>query len=253
MSSSINISALSIGYPNKTVIDNINIEAKTNQLIAVIGRNGKGKSTLLKTLSGLIPPIAGAFSINGVDILKISEKERAKMLSIVSTTQAAISNIKVRDFIAFGRFPYTNWLGINKEQDNAEVNKAISLCNVESLINNNYDELSDGEKQKVNIARAIAQNTPIIILDEPTAHLDLINKIEILKLLKDLVVNQQKTIIISTHQIEYALQICNELWLVNNGIKTFTPTDLINSTELKDIFEGDSIAFDKDSLSFKLI
>lgn len=253
MNSLLHISALHIGYNNKVIIPDINIESANNQLIAVIGRNGKGKSTLLKTLSGLTPPISGSFKFNDLDIFKLTEKERAKVLSIVNTTQTSIGNIKVFDYIAFGRFPYTNWLGINKNSDNTAIDNAIRLCKIKELSERNYDELSDGEKQKVNIARAIAQNTPLIILDEPTAHLDLINKVEILKLLKDLVVNQQKTIIISTHQIEYALQICNELWLVNNTIKAYTPEKLIESTELKQMFDENLIAFDKNNLSFKLI
>lgn len=253
MSSTLHISALHIGYNNKVVIPNINIDSANNQLIAVIGRNGKGKSTLLKTLSGLISPISGNFKFNNLDIFKLTEKERAKVLSIVNTKQTSIGNIKVIDYVAFGRFPYTNWLGVNKESDNTAIDEAIRLCKINELSQRNYDELSDGEKQKVNIARAIAQNTPLIILDEPTAHLDLINKAEIMKLLKDLVVNQQKTIIISTHQIEYALQICNELWLVNNTIKAYTPKNLIESTELKELFDDKLIAFDKNSLSFKLI
>jgi iron complex transport system ATP-binding protein len=253
LSGQLKIASLNIGYNNKAVITGINIESKTNQLIAVIGRNGKGKSTLLKTLSGVLPPITGSFYFNTIDILKLTDKERSKILSIVSSKQLNIGNVTVKDFIAFGRFPYTNWLGINKDHDNSFIQKAIDLCQLNSLVNRIYDELSDGEKQKVNIARAIAQNTPIIILDEPTAHLDLINKIEVLKLLQSLVTNEDKTIIISTHQIEYALQICSELWLVNNNIEAFQTKDVIANDKLKELFDENLIQFDKASLTFKLI
>lgn len=247
------ISSLSIGYNNKPIIKEIDITTNTNKLIGVIGRNGRGKSTLLKTLSGLLPPVSGKFIFNDIDIFNIPEKERAKIISIVSTKQTYIGNISVKEYIAFGRFPYTNWFGIYKEQDNIEINKAIELCNVNELVNRNYDELSDGEKQKVNIARAIAQNTPIIILDEPTAHLDLINKVEILKLLKTLVTSQNKSIIISTHQVEYALQICDEIWLVNKTIEPLSPKRIVEDDKLKDLFDSELISFDKINLSFKLI
>ena len=253
MNSIINISSLSVGYENKPILEDINLTSKTNKMIAVFGRNGQGKSTLLKTISGLLPSINGQFHYNEIDILKSSEKERAKLLSIVSTSQMDIGGVTVKDFIAFGRFPYTNWLGINQEKDNQEIDSAITLCNLEVLADRNYNEISDGEKQKVNIARAIAQSTPLIILDEPTVHLDLINKVEVFKLLKRLVINHSKTIIISTHQIEYALQICDEIWLINNNkIETFTPYEIINSNKLTEMFNNDIIDFDKVSQSFKI-
>ncbi|MGB0882423.1 MAG: ABC transporter ATP-binding protein, partial [Vicingaceae bacterium] len=214
MKKQINISNLTVGHNKTPLLENINLSSTSVKMIGLFGRNGQGKSTLLKTISGLLPPLNGTFYFDGTDILKLSEKERAKLLSIVSTTQNNVGNITVKDFIAFGRFPYTNWLGINTNEDNIEIDKAIKLCKLDSFVHRNYDELSDGEKQKVNIARAIAQDTPLIILDEPTVHLDLINKVEVLKLLKELSENYNKTIIISTHQIEYALQICDEIWLI---------------------------------------
>lgn len=253
MNKVINISSLTIGYDNKTILEDINLVSGNNKMIGIFGRNGQGKSTLLKTISGLLPPIQGSFIYDEIDVLSFSEKERAKLLSIVSTTQTSIGGIIVKDFIAFGRFPYTNWLGINKDKDYQEINKAIELCKLEPLANRNYDELSDGEKQKVNIARTIAQNTPLIILDEPTVHLDLINKVEVFKLLKELVQNHNKTIIISTHQIEYALQVCDEIWLINNNkIEALSPTQIIKNNKLTELFDEDIISFDKASQSFKL-
>ena len=252
MKSEINISSLSIGYNNKSLLENINITSSTNKMIGVLGRNGQGKSTLLKTLSGNLLPITGQFSINGKNVFSLSEKEKAKLISIVSTSQINIGGITVKDFIAFGRFPYTNWLGIHKTEDFKEIDNAIQLCQLEELSERNYDELSDGEKQKVNIARAISQNTPIIILDEPTVHLDLINKVEVFKLLKQLAETQNKTIIISTHQIEYALQICDEIWLINKHIEALSPKQLIDNDKLTTLFNDKNIAFDKTSNSFKL-
>ena len=253
MNNAINISALTVGYHNKPVLENLNLLGEKNKLIGVFGRNGQGKSTLLKTISGLLPPISGQFTFDGIDVLNISEKERARLLSIVSTTQSGIGAITVKDFVAFGRFPYTNWLGINKAKDYQEIEKAIALCKLKDFTNRNYDELSDGEKQKVNIARAIAQNTPLIILDEPTVHLDLINKVEVFKLLKDLVDNHNKTVIISTHQIEYALQICDEVWLINHGVvESLPPKAILEKDKLTELFDDELISFDKTSQSFRL-
>lgn len=253
MSKKINISNLTVGYDKKPLLKNINLAGDTGKMIGLFGRNGQGKSTLLKTISGLLSPIAGSFSFEDIDILNLSEKERAKVLSIVSTSQSSIGGITVRDFIAFGRFPYTNWLGINTSKDFQEIDNAIALCKLEEFAYRNYDELSDGEKQKVNIARAIAQNTPLIILDEPTVHLDLINKVEVFKLLKELSTNHNKTIIISTHQIEYALQICDEIWLIhNNEIQAYSPSELINTNKLSQLFDETIISFDKNTQSFRL-
>lgn len=253
MKKTINIKSLTVGYANNSILKDISLASDKHQMIGVFGRNGQGKSTLLKTISGLLLPISGQFNFDEIDVFNISEKERAKLLSIVSTTQTSIGAIKVRDFVAFGRFPYTNWLGINKDKDYQEIDKAIELCKLQSFANRNYDELSDGEKQKVNIARAIAQNTPLIILDEPTVHLDLINKVEVFKLLKELVNNQNKTIIISTHQMEYALQICDEIWLINNNkIEQLTPAEIIEKEKLSELFDDEVILFDKASQSFRL-
>lgn len=253
MNTQINISDLTVGYDKNPLLKDINLASNSGNMIGLFGRNGQGKSTLLKTISGLLPPISGGFNFEGIDILALSEKERAKVLSIVSTTQQNIGGITVKDFIAFGRFPYTNWLGINTNKDFQEIDNAIALCKLENLAHRNYDELSDGEKQKVNIARAIAQDTPLIILDEPTVHLDLINKVEVFKLLKELSTNYNKTIIISTHQIEYALQICDEIWLINNKeIEAFSPESLINANKLSQLFDEDIISFDKNTQSFRL-
>jgi iron complex transport system ATP-binding protein len=235
------------------MLKNINLTSNEGKMIGIFGRNGQGKSTLLKTISGLLPAISGQFHFNGINVLTLSEKERAKLLSIVSTAQSGIGAITVKDFVAFGRFPYTNWLGINKAKDYREINNALELCKLQHFSNRNYDELSDGEKQKVNIARAIAQNTPLILLDEPTVHLDLINKVEVFKLLKALVKTHNKTVIIATHQMEYALQICDEIWLINDQkVENLSPTEIIEKEKFRTLFKDDLISFDKASQSFKL-
>ena len=254
MSEQINISNLTVGYNNNALLSDINITTKPNHLIAIIGRNGTGKSTLLKTLAAILPPISGNFKLAENDVLSLSEINRAKLLSLVTTNPKSVNNITVKDFVSFGRYPYTNWLGISKNDDDTIINEAIALCKIAELSNRDYQTLSDGEKQRVNIARAITQNTHLIILDEPTAHLDLVNKIEVFKLLKTLTEKHNKTIIFSSHQIEYALQVCDEIWLIDKQkVNNYTPTQLIETNLLNEIINSKDITFDKESKSFKLL
>ena len=253
MNQKINILNLTVGYSNKPLLDKVNITSNANQLIAIIGRNGTGKSTLLKTLAGMLSPISGKFYLDDEDVLSLSETKRSKLLSLVTTKPSEVNNITVKDFISFGRYPYTNWLGISKSDDDIVINEAIELCNIIELKDRDYQTLSDGEKQRVNIARAIAQNTPLIILDEPTAHLDLVNKIEVFKLLKILTQKHNKTIIFSSHQIEYALQVCDEIWLINDKeVNNYSPTQLIETNLLNKIINSKDIVFDKETKAFKL-
>ncbi len=253
MSKQLHISELTIGYNNHPIIENINISTNTPQLISVIGRNGKGKSTLLKTLAGITPAIKGNFTFNNDTLLNLPENKLAKKVSFVSTQQTNIANIKVGDYVAFGRYPYTNWLGVNADKDNEKIKEAIEFCGINSLAHRNYDELSDGEKQRVNIARAIAQDTELIILDEPTTHLDLVSKIEVLKLLEKLVRQHQKTVVFSTHMIEHALQIAHEIWLVDDEtIESYSPNELIKTKQFKALFCSNHIEFDENNKVFKL-
>lgn len=252
MKKQITIKDLSIGYKDP-LIQNISLSITSGQLIALIGTNGSGKSTLIKTLCGLIPSLAGDFLINDNNILKLKETERAKILSVLTTKPAEVYNITVFDYIAFGRYPFNNWLGMIKSNDIQIINQAINQCNIIHLKNKMYENLSDGEKQRVNIARAITQKTPLIILDEPSAHLDIVNKVELFKLLRHLTKEQNKTIIFSTHHIEYAIQVCDSIWTINNkALNSYTPNQLINNNLLNEMINNDCIIFDKDSKSFKI-
>lgn len=239
-----------MGY-DSPLAEEINITSEGGKLVALIGRNGKGKSTLLKTIAGNLSPLKGSVMYNGISIHKMDIGALSKVISMVSTNELVVRNISAKSYIAFGRYPYTNWLGMNSDLDEAKINEAIELCDVASLIDRSYDQLSDGERQRINIARAIAQDTPIILLDEPTSHLDLIQRLEILKLLKHLVNEKQKLILFSTHNIEHALQLADDVWLVDNEVHAYPPNELAQNANFQRLFSNNNVLFDPVSLTFK--
>lgn len=206
---------LTIGYgATRVVFGDINFTAVAGDMVALLGVNGIGKSTLLRTLCGLQQHISGSVTLGGNNLDNISAQERARLISIVLTERMMIDNILVHEFVALGRMPYTNWLGKLTDTDTEEVRKVIALMKIEKLQYKLFNELSDGEKQKVLIARALCQQTPVIILDEPTAFLDFRSKREILELLAGIASQLGKIIILSTHDVEAVLQYSNRCWIM---------------------------------------
>ncbi|MEA4981743.1 MAG: ABC transporter ATP-binding protein, partial [Paludibacter sp.] len=183
-------SSLSIGYIQRKrpflVQSCLDLSVRAGEMVCLIGPNGSGKSTLLRTLCGLQPAIAGQSFVNGMDIQNISNHERALLISLVLTDRIEVEHATVKAIIAMGRHPYSNWWGNTSEEDDAKVDEAIRLVHLEQKADSLLTELSDGERQRVMIAKAFVQDTPIIILDEPTAHLDLPNRVEIMLLLHKL-------------------------------------------------------------------
>ncbi|MDR1459955.1 MAG: ABC transporter ATP-binding protein [Bacteroidales bacterium] len=238
--------ALSIGYDNYIVQENLNLAAESGGLICLIGTNGSGKSTLLRTLGGLQKPLSGNICINGQMVVSLSNDQRSKMLSLVLTDPIDDENMTVFDLVSLGRFPYTNWIGTLSEKDRQMIATSIAQVNLTSKTNAHLNEISDGEKQRAIIAKALTQDTPLVLLDEPTAHLDLPNRIEIMLLLQKLSVNTRKTFILSTHELDLAMQMADNIWLINaSGIETGIPEDLMLSGKLQQIFGNDSFYFDK--------
>jgi len=206
---------LSIGYGNdKIVFPQISFAAGEGEMIALLGVNGIGKSTLLRTLSGLQKSVIGSISVGDKQLETLTVQERAKLISIVLTERIFVDNISVKEFIALGRMPYTNWLGNLSDEDVSEVEKVIGILKIEKLQHKLFNQISDGEKQKALIARALCQQTPVIILDEPTAFLDFRNKKEILQLLSTISKELKKIVILSTHDIEASLEYCTKCWLM---------------------------------------
>ena len=211
---------LNIGYGNdKIIFPNISFCADEGEMIALLGVNGIGKSTLLRTISGLQKSVSGSISVGEKQLENLPVQERAKLISIVLTEKLFVDNISVQEFIALGRSPYTNWLGKLTKEDLNELEKIISLLKLEKLQDKLFNRISDGEKQKVLIARALCQQTPVIILDEPTAFLDFRNKKEILELLSSVSREMKKIVILSTHDIEASLEHCNKCWLMTEEKK----------------------------------
>lgn len=248
---------LSIGYKKKNdvqvVASSIDIEIKEGELVAVIGVNGAGKSTLLRTLSGIQQIIKGEVVVSTKNLSNTDPSELSKNISLVLTEQLVSKNLSVMELVALGRQPYTNWIGRLTRNDLKKVMHAIKLVDIEEIKDKKSHELSDGQFQKVLIARALAQDTSLIILDEPTTHLDLYHKAYVLKLLQQLSRETNKAIIFASHEINLALQLCDKLLILKDKKALFgKPVDLINSEAFNDLFPNHLIHFDKKSSSFKI-
>lgn len=211
----------------------------------MLGKNGSGKSTLLRTLSNVQPKLKGTVYLHEKELSSYSEKELASELSLVLTDRLPESQLTVFELVALGRQPYTNWLDNLTEQDTQKIQWAIEQTEIQDLTSHFYHELSDGQLQRVLIARALAQDTDFIILDEPTAHLDLHHTLTIFALLKKLVNTTHKTILISTHEINLALQIADEfIVLNNNSCSNGSPHKLIDHKIFNSLFSSELISFD---------
>ena len=212
----IRLENISIAYSSKTIIDRASVVFPQGSVTVLIGRNGAGKSTLLRSLTAVETPKSGSVFIDGKDIFSLNYEQRAKLLSFVGTQRIRIANMLCRDVVATGRAPYTNWVGKLNSSDIEIVNNALEAVGMNSFAMRSIDTLSDGESQRIMIARALAQQTPTIMLDEPTAFLDIPTRFEICKLLSNLAHNQGKTIIFSTHDIDAALPIADYIAVLDN-------------------------------------
>ncbi|NQY06021.1 MAG: ABC transporter ATP-binding protein [Flavobacteriaceae bacterium] len=251
------VNELVIGYQSKKrvaeIAHNINFSLKKGELIGLIGSNGIGKSTLIKTLTKSLSKLSGKIQINGKAIESYDANSLAQQLSVVFSKKTISSNLTVEEVIALGRQPYTNWIGSITQQDLNKIEEVLELIQIQDLRSKKCHELSDGQLQKVMLARAFAQDTDLIILDEPTTHLDLYHKVYILKLLKRLAETTQKTILFSTHEINVALSLCDQLIVMKKEGTLFgTPEELTQTSSLNDLFPEDLIYFDLASKTFKV-
>ena len=244
---------LSVGYRRRVVLDNLNLSATEGELVALIGRNGLGKSTLLRTIARLQPALSGNVTVADQPLEQYSRSELAALLSIVSTEPVSVSHFTVKQLVAFGRFPHTNWIGKMTEKDAMIVEEAMQLVGIASLENKNLHEISDGERQRAMIARALAQDTALILLDEPTAFLDMPNRYEIIHLLHRLTRTKKKTILFSTHDLNIAMHQADKLWLMVDGrLHEGAPEDLILNRQFARVFEGTKLHFDDSKGEFNI-
>lgn len=253
MSSLLNIENLSIGYGKKILAQNLHLQLGAAELICLMGPNGAGKSTLLRSISGLQKPLGGSLLLEGQDLAKISARDLAKKISVVLTRRVD-SNLTVYKLVSMGRYPYTNWAGTMAEKDLSLIQAAILQTGMQKLINRPLYQLSDGERQKAMIARALAQDTPIILLDEPSAHLDIPNKLELLSLLRKLSRESGKGILLSIHDLDAALQIADKIWLMDEEGKVLQgiPEDLVLRGQIQKLFASEGLDFDMEMGSFRI-
>lgn len=260
MNTALEISNLKIGYPQKKgeptlVAGPMNLSINHGELICLLGPNGVGKTTLLRTMAGIQDSLGGGISIMKQKLAEVDKKKLAKLLSVVLTERIGSGNLSAYELISLGRIPYTGWFGKLEQEDSEKISWAIENTNVRHLVHKSIHELSDGERQKVMIARALAQDTPVILLDEPTAHLDIPNRIDIIRLLKKLAKETGKAIILSTHELDLALQAADRIWLMTweNITYSGTPEDLVLNDVFGKTFTKEGIEFQKGTGIFKVV
>ena len=258
MKETIRIQNLSIGYVGN---NNVNVVAKnitatifSGELTCLLGANGVGKSTLLRTLSAFQPKLEGEIYIEGKEISEFNDKQLSHVISVVLTEKPDIRNMTVEELVGLGRSPYTGFWGTLTQEDKKVVNHSIHLVGIDKLQDRMIQTLSDGERQKVMIAKALAQETPVIYLDEPTAFLDYPSKVEMMQLLFKLSRETDKTIFLSTHDLELALQIADKLWLMDKqkGVRIGAPEDLSLDGSLGSFFARKGIVFDPEIGLFRV-
>jgi iron complex transport system ATP-binding protein len=245
---------LSIGY-HTPLIKDIHFDIKAGELVAILGRNGAGKTTLLKTLTGFLKPLNGNILIQQQDFKSLSASALAKKISIVNTERIRMNYFSVQDFLELGRFPHTNFIGKLEATDIEVVQQVIEWLKIEPLISKYLNQLSDGELQKVLIGRALVQDTPIILLDEPTTHLDLVNRFQIFKLLQQLCKTTQKAIILSTHEVELALDLADKIILMdeNHQLKVASKATILQNDWIAKTFQQEGVFFDSQTRRFRYL
>ena len=249
---------LSIGYQTKhgikTVATGIDGTIKSGELTCLLGANGVGKSTLLKTLSSFQPKTGGEILLEGRELSEYSDKQLSRLIGVVLTEKPDVRNMTVRELVSLGRSPYTGFWGTYSKDDLQVVDEAIAMVGIEPLKKRMVHTLSDGERQKVMIAKALAQQTPVIYLDEPTAFLDYPSKVEVLQLLCRISREADKVIFLSTHDVELALQMADTIWLMTQGeaVAIGSPKALAEQGALGRFIEREGIVFDPKTMTIKV-
>ena len=250
---------LTIGYksprtPAHVVAEDINISLNEGEMVCLLGPNGAGKSTLIRTLAGMQLPLAGRVAIDGRDIHTMPARERAKRLSVVLTERVSAGLLSAYALVGLGRYPHTNWSGTLSDKDHEVIQTAIRMVGAEALMHRSVSELSDGERQKIMMARALAQEPRMMILDEITAFLDLPRRVEIMRLLRRLARTTGRAILLSTHDLDLALRSADRIWLLPNegALQAGAPEDLVLNGAFEAAFASEGVDFDREHGSFRI-
>ncbi len=248
---------LSVGFKNggivTTLLSQMNLTLEEGTLTALIGRNGAGKSTLLRAVSGSERPLGGKIIVNGKDLSRLPYSEVARMIALVSTERLMVGALTVREMVELGRQPHTGFMGRLDAKDREVVNRALASTRIMYMSEKMMSQLSDGERQKVMIARALAQETPVIILDEPTAFLDVANRIRTMQLLSQLAHEQGKAVLLSSHDISQTLRLADSLWLVTSDsrVECGTPAEILERGAMDKMFApGWHIRFNRQLMDY---
>ena len=242
----LHLHGLSVGYPTRKVLENIELEIEKGEILTLIGPNGAGKSTLLKSISGQLPLLAGSVMMQGQDLAKCDAKERARKMAVVLTEAIRPEYMTCREVCAAGRYPYTGRMGILRKEDEEAVDRAMARMKVEGLAERDFGAISDGQKQRVLVARALAQETPVLLMDEPTSYLDIRYRTELMETLRGLAA-EGKTILMSLHEIDLALEVSDRLLCVKEGGEVFcgTPQEVLTGERIRDLFDMPAGMYEK--------
>ena len=248
----IRLENITVGYGERVLLSDVSLEFAAGTLTALVGRNGTGKSTLLKAITGLGQYASGEVFLGGKPLSTLSTAEMSRTIAFVNTERVRIANLSCRDLVSMGRAPYTNWIGKMLPEDEEIVMRSLSLVGMESYALRTLDRMSDGECQRVMIARALAQQTPVILLDEPTSFLDMPNRYELCSLLADLAHNEGKCILFSTHELDIAISLCDTIALIDTPSLHHLPVDeMVHSGHIERLFSSSKVYFDPVSGSVK--
>lgn len=248
---------LAVGYTSRraacAVLEHVNVTVAHGEFVCPLGPNGIGKSTLLRTLAGMQSPLGGSVHLDGFDLQHLDPMERARRLAVVLTERVAVEALSVRRIVELGRYPHSNWLGGLSQHDLNAVDWAIRTVRAEHLAGRDVSQLSDGERQRVMIARALAQEPTVLVLDEPTAFLDVPSRVELMGLLRRLSVEHGLAVVVSTHDLELALRMADTVWLLMPGGGMFAgaPEDVVLAGGIAQAFGGPHLRFDPDARSFR--
>lgn len=250
---------LCIGYKAKNndipILNGLNLTLEQGSLVALLGANGAGKSTLLRTITATQPPLSGTIELCGQNIAELTQKERSKIISIVTTDRIMAGALTVFELVSLGRHPHTGFLGRLSEEDKRIVAQSLSDAGIAHKTKSYVSELSDGERQKAMIAKSLAQDTPIIILDEPTAFLDVASRFEAMKLLHNLAHKHKKAVLLSSHDIAQSLLLADKVWMITKRHEMLTGNteDLILDGKFNDMFNSSALRFNPIITDFEAV